>query len=108
MTADFLVADPNLPVTPETADFFVAIAERFAGGGPGSSGRPKRPSAKRRARNDNAAASIYERVLLSVPHHRRALLSYADFLRRKRLFLQAAAIYAGIIERDQPSVGCFL
>jgi glycosyltransferase involved in cell wall biosynthesis len=81
---------PHLPVTPETADFFAAVADRFAFG------------------NDDAALSLYERVLVSVPHHRHALLNYADCLQRKRLFLQAAAIHAGIIQRNEASIWCFL
>jgi glycosyltransferase involved in cell wall biosynthesis len=82
---------PHLPVRPETADFFTAVAERFSFCG-----------------HDDAALGIYERVLLSVPNHRHALLNYADCLQRKGLFLQAAAVHAGIIERNEPSLWCFL
>jgi glycosyltransferase involved in cell wall biosynthesis/tetratricopeptide (TPR) repeat protein len=91
INADVLCSGPHLPVTPETAGFFTVIAEGLARGG-----------------KDDAAASIYQRVLLSVPHHRKALLNYADYLMSKQLFLQAATIYAGIIERDLPSACCFL
>ena len=91
LDAEVLCAGPHLPVTSETADFFTAVADRFASRG-----------------DDDAAITIFERVLLSVPHHRHALLNYADCLQRKRRFLQAAAIHAGLIERNQASVWCFL
>src|SRR5439155_16065851 len=92
LNAEVLYDGPHMPVTVETADFFAAIANRF-----GFSGV-----------NDEAAISLYERVLLSVPHHRQALLNYADCLQRKRLFLQAAAIHAGLIDSNQSAVWSFL
>ncbi len=91
LDTEVLCDGPHLPVTPETADFFAAIGGRFAFRG-----------------KDDAAATIYERVLQSVPHHRTSLLNYADCLQRQRLFLQAATIRAGIIESSEPSVWCFL
>jgi len=91
LKAEVLCVGPHLPVMPETADFFVAIAVLVAFHG-----------------NEDGATGLYERVLLSVPHHRHALLNYADCLQRKRLFLQAAAVHAGIIERNQASIWCFI
>ena len=91
LDAEVLCPGPHLLVTPETADFFVAVADRFVG-----------------VNDDDAAISLYERVLLSMPNHRHALLNYADCLLRKRLFLPVAAIHAGIIERNEASLWCFL
>jgi glycosyltransferase involved in cell wall biosynthesis len=91
LDAEVLCNGPHLPVTPETADFFAAIAGRFVFRG-----------------NDDAAARVCERVLQSLPHHKTTQLTYADCLQRKRLFAEAAAIYADIIESNEASVWCFL
>jgi hypothetical protein len=87
---DIFSPGPHLPITKDAADFFVAVADRFAVGG-----------------KDDEAASIYEHVLWSVPDHRHALLNYADCLRRKRLFLHAQTTY-GMLERQDDSIWCLL
>lgn len=88
---DVLRPGPHLPVTEATADLFTAIADRFA-----ASGR------------EHDAAQIYQRILLTVPHHRAALLNYADSLMRQGHFAESKAIHEGLIARNQPSVWSFL
>ncbi|HEX3862779.1 MAG TPA: glycosyltransferase [Stellaceae bacterium] len=76
ITSDVLKPGPHLPVDAKTADFLALIADRFALDG-----------------KDGEASALYQRILLSLPTHKRALSHYADCLFRQRFFLPAAQSY---------------
>lgn len=77
----------HLPVTEQTADLFVAIGDRFAGKG-----------------KDDEALAIYERVLYSVPTHKRAVRHYADSLLRSGRVLEVLRIHNDLILRGENDI----
>jgi glycosyltransferase involved in cell wall biosynthesis len=87
---DVLRADAHFPITVETADFFAAVADRFAVDG-----------------KDCQAATIYQRVLHVLPTHDAALKNYADRLLRRGHFLEASTLYREIIACGKFSVWSF-
>jgi glycosyltransferase involved in cell wall biosynthesis/Tfp pilus assembly protein PilF len=86
-----LKAEAHLPVTAMTADFFAAIADRFAVNG-----------------RDDAALTIYQRILQSMPDHQRTLSHYSDCLMRMRAFLPALEGYKKLIACGGTSSWLFL
>jgi tetratricopeptide (TPR) repeat protein len=88
---DIFSPGPHLPITEMSADFFTAVADRFADDG-----------------QDDEASSIYEQILLSVPGHQRALFNYAACLQRQKRFLQAHTTYSTLLAQNERSISCIL
>jgi glycosyltransferase involved in cell wall biosynthesis/Flp pilus assembly protein TadD len=76
-----------LPITEQSADFFEAIASRFAVRG-----------------KEDQALTIYERVLFDVPTHQRAIRHRADSLLRKGSVLEALHIQNDLISRGENDI----
>ncbi len=76
-----------LPITEESADFFAAIGERFSGKG-----------------QDREALIIFDRILISIPKHRRALLHKADALTRAGPILEVLRIHEALICKKEALV----
>jgi glycosyltransferase involved in cell wall biosynthesis/cytochrome c-type biogenesis protein CcmH/NrfG len=73
-----------LPITLQTADFFSAIADRFA-----------------RRGDDDSALMLYERVLADVPDHQPSTLNRADSLRRSGSVLELLRVHQDLIQRRE-------
>jgi glycosyltransferase involved in cell wall biosynthesis len=76
-----------LPITDQSADFFEAVANRFAVKG-----------------KEDQALTMYERVLSSVPTHQRAIRHRADSLLRKGSVLEALRIQNDLILRGENDI----
>ncbi len=87
---DVLESQSYLPITQESADFFVAIADRFA-----------------ENEKDEEALSIYERVLYSVPTHTRAIRHRADCLIRRGSFLEPLRTHKDLIARGENDISSY-
>jgi len=84
---DVLQARSYLPITEQSADFFEAIANRFAVRG-----------------KEDQALAIYERVLSGVPTHQRTIRHRADSLLRKGSVLEALRIQNDLISRGENDI----
>src|SRR5260370_18532684 len=82
-----LQSQSYLPITEESADLFVAIADRFSVEG-----------------KDAEALAIYERVLYSVPTHKRAIRHRADSLIRKGSVLESLRIHNDLVLRGENEI----
>ncbi len=81
---DVLEARSYLPITEQSADFFEAIANRFAVKG-----------------KEDQALTIYERILSGVPTHRGVIRHRSDSLFRKGSVLEALHIQNDLISRGE-------
>jgi glycosyltransferase involved in cell wall biosynthesis len=73
-----------LPVTEASADFFTSIAERFSSKG-----------------QNREALTIFERILVSIPKHRRALINRADALARTGNILDVLRTHETVIRENE-------
>jgi glycosyltransferase involved in cell wall biosynthesis len=84
---DVLQARSYLPITEQSADFFQAIANRFAVKG-----------------KEEQALTIYERILYHVPTHQKAIRYRADSLLRKGSALEALRVQIDLILRGENDI----
>jgi glycosyltransferase involved in cell wall biosynthesis len=88
---DVLQTQSYLPITEQSADFFAAIADRFAING-----------------KEEQALIIYERILYSVPTHIIAARHHADSLLRIGSVVQALRIQKDIMSRCEHDILSYL